>query len=133
MANADSGAAGVAGAAGGTLEVEVAYGLQPRDVALARLVLPAGSTLVDALRASPWPAVQRLEGAREGTEAAAWTVGVWGHPQPLEHVLRAGDRVEVWRPLAIDPKDARRERSDRAGGIRERRKRQLALRVKRVG
>jgi putative ubiquitin-RnfH superfamily antitoxin RatB of RatAB toxin-antitoxin module len=126
MASAEAGAAGA-------IEVEVAFGDQPRNVALARLSLPAGSCIADALRASPWPAVQRLEDVREGTEAATWTVGVWGHPQPLDHVLRADDRVEIWRPLVIDPKDARRERSDRAGGIRELRKRQLALRTKRVG
>ena len=126
MANADT-----AAEAGSGIEIEVAFSAEARDVSLARLTLPAGSRLVDALRACPWPVLQRLPDAKEGTEAAAWGTGVWGHPQPLDHLLRAGDRVEVWRPLSIDPKDARRERSERAGGIRALRQRQLALRQKR--
>jgi putative ubiquitin-RnfH superfamily antitoxin RatB of RatAB toxin-antitoxin module len=112
-----------------TIEVEVAFSAQARDVALVRLALPAGSRVVDALRACPWPVLQRLPEAAPGTEAATWAVGIWGRPQPLDHPLRERDRVEVWRPLAVDPKDARRERFDRAGGVRELRKRQRALKA----
>ncbi len=111
-----------------TITVEVAFSPGPRDVWLATLRLPAGSRLADALRACPWPPVQRLEDAVAGTAAASWTAGVWGRPQPFDHALRDQDRVEVWRPLQVDPKEARRERSDRAGGIRALRQRQLALR-----
>jgi putative ubiquitin-RnfH superfamily antitoxin RatB of RatAB toxin-antitoxin module len=35
---------------------------------------------------------------------------VWGQLRTLDHVLRDGDRVEVYRELLIDPKDARRLR-----------------------
>jgi putative ubiquitin-RnfH superfamily antitoxin RatB of RatAB toxin-antitoxin module len=42
-------------------------------------------------------------------------VGVWGRKARLDHVLREGDRVEIYRPLQIDPKLARRERFRKQG------------------
>ena len=47
-------------------------------------------------------------------------VGVFGRKVPLEHTLRPGDRVEIYRPLIADPKEARRQRAEqkkaKAGG-----------------
>ena len=34
--------------------------------------------------------------------------GVWGKPMARNHVVREGDRVELYRPLEMDPRDARR-------------------------
>ena len=42
--------------------------------------------------------------------STACACGVWGRVQPLDHVLRDGDRVELYRPLTVDPKEARRLR-----------------------
>jgi hypothetical protein len=33
---------------------------------------------------------------------------VFGRRVDGQHVLRAGDRVEIYRPLKVDPRDARR-------------------------
>ena len=63
---------------------------------LIELDLPEGSTVADALRAA---AVE------------AQSFGVWSRPCPPETRLREGDRVEVYRPLAADPKQARRNRA----------------------
>jgi putative ubiquitin-RnfH superfamily antitoxin RatB of RatAB toxin-antitoxin module len=41
--------------------------------------------------------------------------GVWGRKAPLDQLLREQDRVEVYRPLRVDPKVARRERFARQG------------------
>lgn len=38
-------------------------------------------------------------------------VGVWGKRLPLDGLIREGDRVEIYRPLIIDPKEARRQRT----------------------
>lgn len=38
-------------------------------------------------------------------------LGMYGQPLGEDHVLEAGDRIEVLRPLLIDPKMARRERA----------------------
>jgi hypothetical protein len=40
-------------------------------------------------------------------------IGVWGRKQPLDAALRDRDRVELYRPLQVDPKEARRLRYKR--------------------
>jgi putative ubiquitin-RnfH superfamily antitoxin RatB of RatAB toxin-antitoxin module len=42
--------------------------------------------------------------------AATHGVGIWGKKVGLAHVLRDQDRMEIYRPLTVDPKVARRER-----------------------
>jgi len=42
-------------------------------------------------------------------------LSVWGHPQELNHRLKLGDRLEITRPLRVDPKVARRERFAKQG------------------
>lgn len=57
------------------------------------------------------------EGAtvRAALEAAGWdppgAIGVHGQPVALDARLADGDRVEVYRPLRVDPKQARRQRA----------------------
>ena len=43
-------------------------------------------------------------------DLATQRVGIWGSLRALDDVLRDRDRVEVYRPLAVDPKEARRLR-----------------------
>lgn len=86
-----------------TIAVEVVYCPAPGQVDQVRLQLPVPSTVADALHASDVL-------ARHGLDAAAVKVGVWCKARPLEHPLRDRDRVEVYRPLLVDPKEARRQR-----------------------
>ncbi len=65
------------------------------------LQLPPGASVRDALLRS---------GLCPKTDGVALKVGVWGQLRALDHVLRDRDRVEVYRPLQIDPKEARRLR-----------------------
>ena len=44
-----------------------------------------------------------------------WQTAIWGKPVELPHVLQAGDRLELLRPLRVDPKVARRERFQHQG------------------
>ena len=69
------------------------------------LNLPAGATIERAIAASSIAA--RLPIA----ELASAACGVWGKIKPRHHVLRDGDRVELYRPLRADPKDARRAKA----------------------
>jgi len=93
-----------------TLTITVVVCLGPREVRERTLDLPVGSTVTDALRAScaivgpPMPEA-------EGTQA----LGIWGRPARLDAVLQPLDRVEIYRPLKVDPKVARRERFARQG------------------
>lgn len=45
----------------------------------------------------------------------AQSCGIWGRAKALDHVLQAGERVEVYQPLKVDPKVARRERFAKQG------------------
>jgi putative ubiquitin-RnfH superfamily antitoxin RatB of RatAB toxin-antitoxin module len=40
-------------------------------------------------------------------------VGIWGKKVGLEQMVRAGDRIEIYRPLTIDPMEARRIRASK--------------------
>jgi uncharacterized protein len=42
--------------------------------------------------------------------------GIWGRKLPLHTLLRERDRVELYRALRVDPKEARRLRYKRAKG-----------------
>jgi len=94
------------------LEVAVAYSPAPESVDLVHLQLPSGSTVADALRAS---GLLERHGLLLTDELVC---GVWAKIHPLEHRLRDGDRVEVYRPLRVDPKEARRQRYRKEGNRR---------------
>lgn len=87
----------------------VAYAPRPRVVLEIPLQLPAGSTVAQALTASG------LATTQPELELDQAPVGIWGRKAAREQVLRAGDRVEIYRPLRVDPKVARRERFARQG------------------
>jgi uncharacterized protein len=86
-----------------TIDVEVAYAERDRQF-LRRLTLPRGATIADAIASS------NLE-AEFAIAVAALATGIWSKPTPRDTVLSAGDRVELYRPLEIDPKEARRRRA----------------------
>ena len=69
------------------------------------LQLPAGATIADAVAAAGgWQALGFAQAGPAGLCSA-----------PLTQALRDGDRVELYRPLTVDPKVARRERFARQG------------------
>ncbi len=85
------------------LSIDVVFGPVGGPIELVSLQMPLESTVADALAASAL--VQR-----HPELGAAPAVGVWGSEKPLMHRLRDGDRVEIYRPLQVDPKEARRRR-----------------------
>ncbi|PJI97127.1 hypothetical protein CLU85_1896 [Acidovorax sp. 69] len=97
---------------GPLLQVTVIVCIAPRETRECPLALPAGATVADALKACD-------DGGGALTaptdSAALATVGIWGRVVGLNTVLQHLDRVEVYRPLTVDPKVARRERFARQG------------------
>lgn len=87
-----------------TIQVTLCFSAGARLTTERVLELPAGSRLLDAIRES-----QLLAGLAD-TEVDALQTGVWGRKLPPDHLLRDGDRVELYRALKVDPKVARRER-----------------------
>jgi putative ubiquitin-RnfH superfamily antitoxin RatB of RatAB toxin-antitoxin module len=89
-----------------SLAVDVVFCPAPGQVDQVPLMLPPGSTVADALQASG--VLQRHGLALEGLR-----LGVWCRAASPNLVLRQRDRVEVYRPLTVDPKEARRQRYKR--------------------
>jgi putative ubiquitin-RnfH superfamily antitoxin RatB of RatAB toxin-antitoxin module len=87
--------------------VRVAIAFSPRvGSAFERaLKLPAPATALDAIRASG--VFERHPELALGEPL----VGIWGRACALGAVLADGDRVEIYRPLAMDPNEARRLRA----------------------
>ncbi|SBR51932.1 MULTISPECIES: RnfH family protein [unclassified Halomonas] len=94
-----------------TFTIEVAFGL-PHKQRLVALNVPPGTTARDAVALADLP---RLfpELPRETFDDAP--LGIFGQAlrDPARHNVAPGDRVEVYRPLLIDPKAARRARAKR--------------------
>ena len=90
-----------------TIGVEVLYCPAPGQVDGVQLRVPATATVADALRASGL-----LE--RHALTLSELKIGVWSKARQLDHALRERDRVEVYRPLTVDPKEARRLRYKKA-------------------
>ena len=66
--------------------------------------IPTGCTLQQALTLL----APQIAASINGEKVTA--TGVWGKVRPPHYVLRDGDRIEIYRPLKADPKQARRER-----------------------
>ena len=91
------------------MQVTVAWSPAPREVLEWTVQLPAGATLGQAIAASGFP------DSCPGCDLAALDVGVWGRRGTQQQSVRDGDRVEIYRPLVVDPKVARRERFRKQG------------------
>ncbi len=91
----------------GWLRVEVALSPAPRQVACVVLRLPVGSKVGDAVQAS---GLLERHQAGPAWPAGQLAVAVWGRLTEAEVPLRDHDRVELLRPLLVDPKEARRLR-----------------------
>lgn len=100
---------GSADAAPALLRVSVAYSPCARVVDEVALTLPNGATVLEALQASA------LAQRHPGLDLAAAALGLWGTPCRIDDPLRDRDRVEVYRPLRVDPKEARRRRQAAKG------------------
>ncbi|MEB0134546.1 RnfH family protein [Actimicrobium sp. CCC2.4] len=81
------------------MPVQVCYAT-PAEQRLVSLALPVGSTIADAVRL-----------AMPDMDVDQHRLGIFSKLKTPETVLRAQDRVEIYRPLQADPKDARRKRA----------------------
>jgi putative ubiquitin-RnfH superfamily antitoxin RatB of RatAB toxin-antitoxin module len=84
----------------GALCVEVVYATRERQQSVS-LTLAAGATVAHAVQASGLRAA--------GGEEAGYAI--FGRRVPATAPLASGDRVEILRPLRVDPREARRRRA----------------------
>lgn len=97
-------------AAEALLAIEVVYA-RPEEQVVIALSVPAGTTAAEAVERSGLA-------ARFPEIADHPKLGVFGSPVPADTPLAAGDRVEIYRPLIADPKQARRGRAGGAMRVR---------------
>lgn len=83
------------------IEIEVVFG-DRESQRLQRLKVAAGTTARQAVEL-----IQADEAAPQWANAP---IGVFGKKVRDDYVLQPHDRVEIYRPLLIDPKEARRLR-----------------------
>ncbi len=86
------------------MQVEVAYAL-PQQQYLIPVEVPVGTTIEQAIHASGI-----LKHCPE-IDLTSVKVGIFSELAALQTVLTAGDRIEIYRPLQVDPKAQRRERA----------------------
>ena len=92
------------------IRVTLVYSPGPREMHEETLSLPQGSTAWQALLGAAALLQQHGIVLRPGLE-----FGVWGRKVEAGHVLEDGDRLELYRPLRVDPKVARRARFEAQG------------------
>ena len=85
-----------------TITIEVVQALA-HEQSIVTLQMEEGATVADALAAS------RIFASPAGSDACK--IGIWGRVVSRTHVLRDGDRVEIYRPLIADAKLVRREKA----------------------
>ena len=86
------------------IEIEVVYALPNRQILLS-LPVPAGSTIEESIKLSGitthFPEIIVSEAK----------VGIFSRPEKLTSVVKAGERIEIYRPLIADPKEMRKLRA----------------------
>ena len=90
--------------------VQVCYAL-PDAVSLLSVDLDEGQTIEQAICASG------LLARHPEIDLGVLKIGVFGKLRQLTDLARAGDRIEIYRPLIADPKDSRRRRAQHKSRI----------------
>jgi putative ubiquitin-RnfH superfamily antitoxin RatB of RatAB toxin-antitoxin module len=100
-----------------TVQVWLCWSLGPRHVQEQNLQVPAGSTVqaVLDLGLAEWLQSQGAKADAALSSVKFQQPGIWGRKVPWTHEVQAGDRIELYRALKVDPKVARRQRFKRQG------------------
>lgn len=87
-----------------SIRVQVCYARPDRQI-LRNLNVPEGTSVHAAIM---WSAILS---DIPGIDLSTTKVGIHGKLKTMETLLREGDRIEIYRPLHADPKEARRKRA----------------------
>ena len=97
--------------AGAMINVEVAYAT-PEKQSILPLRVPVGTTAYTAaIQSGISDEFPDIDLDKQAMGIFAKPLNGKGRPLPKEYRLREGDRVEIYRPLQIDPKQARLQRA----------------------
>ena len=101
------------------ITVEVAYALPHQQKIIALLVAPGTCALQAVERSGIAKHFPEIDPATAKMGIFGQSLGTKGLATAASHVLNEGDRVEIYRPLISDPKDARRKRAEKAAELGE--------------
>ena len=90
------------------ISVEVAYAL-PNKQLIKALEVPRGTSAIEAVRLSGIDADFEDLSLDQSLQ-----LGIFGKVVKGEQALQAGERVEIYRPLQVDPKEVRKRRAAEA-------------------
>jgi putative ubiquitin-RnfH superfamily antitoxin RatB of RatAB toxin-antitoxin module len=99
------------------VSVSLCWSLVPRHVQEIQLQVPAGTTVQDVLEQGVAQCLQD-EASSDSPSLSSLQFqqpGIWGKKVPWTQLVQADDRIELYRPLKVDPKVARRQRFKRQG------------------
>ena len=83
-------------------EVEIVFALPDRQL-LESVLVTAGETVLDVVTKSG------LREAFPEYEIDSLAIGIWGREVQRDQVVKEDDRIEIYRPLELDPREARRQ------------------------
>ncbi len=101
--------------ADGSIWVTLCWSLTPRHVHEIRLQVPAGSTVAFVLEQGVVQSLQNYSSPDTLSSLQFQQPGIWGKKVSWTDVVKADDRIELYRPLKVDPKISRRQRFKRQG------------------
>lgn len=95
------------------ISVEVAYALPEKQKIIEVLVEPGTSAYDAVLQSRITQFFPELDIENTPMGIFGQTLGTKGLAASKDYILRAGDRVEIYRPLIADPKEVRRKRAEK--------------------
>jgi uncharacterized protein len=96
------------------ISVEVAYALPHKQKIISLLVEPGTTALQAVERSGIVKYFPEIDIATAKMGIFGQSLGSKGLDTAASHVLHESDRVEIYRPLISDPKDARRKRAEKS-------------------
>ena len=85
------------------LKVELVYSTEGKNLVQLQLTMQEGDTVLNALEQSDM--------LKQYPEIQNRSFGVFSKPVSLDYLLKQGDRIEIYRPLTINPMEKRRQRA----------------------
>jgi|HubBroStandDraft_6_1064221.scaffolds.fasta_scaffold91523_3 putative ubiquitin-RnfH superfamily antitoxin RatB of RatAB toxin-antitoxin module len=90
------------------IRIEIVYA-QPQRYVARSLSMAQGAVIADAL------GLIAADPEFSGIDLAGSALGIFGKVAQRDQPLKDGDRIEIYRPLAEEPKLARRNRASKSG------------------
>ena len=98
------------------MEIEIAYAL-PEKQTILKCEIATGATIQEAILQSDILNIAAITVPLEDL-----TVGIFGKQRSLNWQLKPGDRIEIYRPLHVDPKTARKIRAKKYAKAKQQQK-----------